>query len=41
VVESKGVMTVDFVKLPYEVLDIMSKRITNEVKGVTSRLSLN
>ncbi len=34
-VESKGVMIVDFVKLPYEVQDIMSKRITNEVKGVT------
>jgi GMP synthase (glutamine-hydrolysing) len=35
VVESKEAMTADFVKLPYEMLEIMSKRITNEVKGVT------
>jgi len=35
VVESKEAMTADFVKLPYEVLENMSKRITNEVKGVT------
>jgi GMP synthase (glutamine-hydrolysing) len=35
VVESKEAMTADFVKLPYEVLESMSKRITNEVKGVT------
>ena len=35
VVESKEAMTADFVKLPYEVLECMSKRITNEVKGVT------
>jgi GMP synthase (glutamine-hydrolysing) len=35
VVESKEAMTADFVKLPYEVLEKMSKRITNEVKGVT------
>ena len=35
VVESKEAMTADFVKLPYEVLETMSKRITNEVKGVT------
>jgi len=35
VVESKEAMTADFVKLPYDVLESMSKRITNEVKGVT------
>ncbi len=35
VVESKEAMTADFVKLPYEVLESISKRITNEVKGVT------
>ncbi len=35
VVESQEAMTADFVKLPYEVLENMSKRITNEVKGVT------
>jgi GMP synthase (glutamine-hydrolysing) len=35
VVESKEAMTADFVQLPYEVLAEMSKRITNEVKGVT------
>ena len=35
VVESKEAMTADFVKLPYAVLESMSKRITNEVKGVT------
>ena len=35
VVESREAMTADFVKLPYEVLESMSKRITNEVKGVT------
>lgn len=35
VVESKEAMTADFVKLPYEVLESMGKRIINEVKGVT------
>jgi GMP synthase (glutamine-hydrolysing) len=35
VVESKEAMTADFVKLPYAVLESMSKRITNEVEGVT------
>ena len=35
VVESREAMTADFVKLPYDVLESMSKRITNEVKGVT------
>ncbi len=35
VVESSEAMTADFVKLPYELLESMSKRITNEVKGVT------
>jgi len=35
VVESKEAMTADFVKLPYELLESMSRRITNEVKGVT------
>jgi GMP synthase (glutamine-hydrolysing) len=35
VVESKEAMTADFVQLPYVVLESMSKRITNEVEGVT------
>ncbi len=35
VVESREAMTADFVKLPYELLERMSRRITNEVKGVT------
>ncbi|NYT00620.1 MAG: glutamine-hydrolyzing GMP synthase [Methanocellales archaeon] len=35
VVESKDAMTADFVKLPYDVLERMSNRITNEVEGVT------
>jgi len=35
VVESEEAMTADFVKLPYEVLERISRRITNEVKGVT------
>jgi len=35
VVESREAMTADFVQLPYELLERMSRRITNEVKGVT------
>lgn len=35
VVESREAMTADFVKLPYAVLESMSKRITNDVEGVT------
>lgn len=35
VVESEEAMTADFVKLPYEILERMSRRITNEVAGVT------
>ena len=35
VVGSNDAMTADFVKLPYTVLESISKRITNEVKGVT------
>ena len=35
VVESVEAMTADFVKLPYEVLEDISRRITNEVRGVT------
>ncbi|MHC1585605.1 MAG: GMP synthase (glutamine-hydrolyzing), partial [Candidatus Syntropharchaeia archaeon] len=35
VVESIDAMTADFVKLPYDVLENMSRRITNEVEGVT------
>ncbi len=35
VVESKEAMTADFVRLPYEVLEAISRRITNEVRGVT------
>ena len=27
-------MTADYAKIPYEVLDIVSRRIVNEVKGV-------
>lgn len=35
VVESVEAMTADFSKLPYEVLENISRRITNEVDGVT------
>ncbi len=35
VVESREAMTADFVKLPYDVLEKISRRITNEVRGVT------
>ncbi len=35
VVSSEDAMTADFVRLPYEVLDRISRRITNEVEGVT------
>ena len=28
-------MTADWAKIPYDVLDIVSRRIVNEVKGVT------
>ncbi len=35
IVESREAMTADFVKLPYDVLEKISRRITNEVKGVT------
>ena len=27
-------MTADWVRMPYEVLDVISRRIVNEVKGV-------
>ncbi|MBL9167336.1 MAG: glutamine-hydrolyzing GMP synthase [Verrucomicrobiales bacterium] len=33
-VESQDGMTADWVKLPYEILENLSRRITNEVKGV-------
>ena len=33
-VESQDGMTADWVKLPYEILETLSRRITNEVKGV-------
>jgi GMP synthase (glutamine-hydrolysing) len=35
VIESKDAMTADWSKLPYELLEKMSNRITNEVQGVT------
>ncbi|MHC1635130.1 MAG: glutamine-hydrolyzing GMP synthase [Candidatus Methanospirareceae archaeon] len=35
VVESEEAMTADFVKLPYDILEKISKRITNEIEGVT------
>jgi GMP synthase (glutamine-hydrolysing) len=35
VVESLDAMTADWSKLPYEMLQSISNRITNEVEGVT------
>jgi GMP synthase (glutamine-hydrolysing) len=34
VVDSQDGMTADWVKLPYELLELLSTRIINEVKGV-------
>jgi len=34
-VASVEAMTANFVKLPYEVLEDINRRITNEVRGVT------
>jgi GMP synthase (glutamine-hydrolysing) len=33
-VDSKDGMTAEWVKLPYEVLNVISSRVINEVKGV-------
>jgi GMP synthase (glutamine-hydrolysing) len=33
-VDSQDGMTADWVKLPYDLLETLSRRITNEVKGV-------
>jgi GMP synthase (glutamine-hydrolysing) len=35
VIESQDAMTADFARLPYDLLENISKRITNEVSGVT------
>jgi GMP synthase (glutamine-hydrolysing) len=34
-VESVEAMTADFVRLPYDLLEKISSRITNEISGVT------
>ncbi len=34
-VESVEAMTADFVRLPYDLLEKISSRITNEIRGVT------
>ena len=33
-VQTSDFMTADWARIPYEVLDIISRRIVNEVKGV-------
>jgi GMP synthase (glutamine-hydrolysing) len=35
IVESTDAMTADWVRVPYELLERISNRITNEVKGAT------
>ena len=35
VVESNDAMTADWVRLPYDILDNISRRITNEVDNVS------
>ena len=34
-VTSEDAMTADWVKVPYDILDVISRRITNEIKSVT------
>ena len=35
IIDSVDAMTADWVKVPYDILDVISRRITNEIKSVT------